>query len=69
MLAIASLAGWPFVLIAWSLAGWFGVAVVTTFAVLMAMAMNHELVTFRQKVQQARSELVHHNIQGKEDKV
>ena len=57
MLAIGSLGGWPFMLIAWSVAGWFGLVVVAIVAVLIAIAMNHELVSLRQKVLRVRSGL------------
>ena len=57
MLAIGSLGGWPFMLIAWSVAGWFGLVVVAIVAVLIAVAMNHELVSLRQKVLRVRSGL------------
>ena len=57
MLAIGSLGGWPFMLIAWSVAGWFGLVGVAIVAVLIAIAMNHELVSLRQKVLRVRSGL------------
>ena len=57
MLAIGSLWGWPFMLIAWSVAGWFGLVGVAIVAVLIAIAMNHELVSLRQKVLRVRSGL------------
>lgn len=69
MLALASFAGWPLALVAWSAGGWLGGAAAVIFAVLIAMAMNHELTTFRQKVQQVRSDIVRDSIPGKGNKV
>lgn len=68
MLAIASLGGWPFMLIAWSFAGWFGLVVVAIVAVLIAISMNHELLTLRQKVLRVRSGLTDKS-QGKAENV
>lgn len=64
MLALASFVSWPLALVAWSAAGWLGVAGAVIFAVLIAMAMNHELTTFRQKVQQVRSDLARDSTLG-----
>ena len=65
---IASIGTWPFALIAWSLGGLFGLALIAVLAVLLAMIINHELVTLRWKIEKMRAEIGLVNTQGRDDR-